>query len=1782
MVAVGGGGLDAQGVRFGSADSVYGTGIAVIGAGAYGPEGGTAHVALGATPKEPVSTGGVTGIRWNVNAADLYAVSVAPSDTLGTLQINSSNRPPAADAGADRTVREGDTVTLSGTASDPDGDHMTYGWSHGSNITLNGADTLAPSFTAPQVTANTTVSFTLTVTDPHNLTASDTVTVTITNVQPNRPPAADAGADRTVREGDTVTLSGTASDPDGDHMTYGWSHASNITLNGAGTLAPSFTAPQVTANTTVSFTLTVTDPHNLTASDTVTVTITNVQPNRPPAADAGADRTVREGDTVTLSGTASDPDGDHMTYGWSHASNITLNGAGTLAPSFTAPQVTANTTVSFTLTVTDPHNLTASDTVTVTITNVQPNRPPAADAGADRTVREGDTVTLSGTASDPDGDHMTYGWSHASNITLNGAGTLAPSFTAPQVTANTTVSFTLTVTDPHNLTASDTVTVTITNVQPNRPPAADAGADRTVREGDTVTLSGTASDPDGDHMTYGWSHASNITLNGAGTLAPSFTAPQVTANTTVSFTLTVTDPHNLTASDTVTVTITNVQPNRPPAADAGADRTVREGDTVTLSGTASDPDGDHMTYGWSHASNITLNGAGTLAPSFTAPQVTANTTVSFTLTVTDPHNLTASDTVTVTITNVQPNRPPAADAGADRTVREGDTVTLSGTASDPDGDHMTYGWSHASNITLNGAGTLAPSFTAPQVTANTTVSFTLTVTDPHNLTASDTVTVTITNVQPNRPPAADAGADRTVREGDTVTLSGTASDPDGDHMTYGWSHASNITLNERRRHPGPLVHGPAGHRKHHRIVHPDGYRPAQPHRIIDTVTVTITNVQPNRPPAADAGADRTVREGDTVTLSGTASDPDGDHMTYGWSHASNITLNGAGTLAPSFTAPQVTANTTVSFTLTVTDPHNLTASDTVTVTITNVQPNRPPAADAGADRTVREGDTVTLSGTASDPDGDHMTYGWSHASNITLNGAGTLAPSFTAPQVTANTTVSFTLTVTDPHNLTASDTVTVTITNVQPNRPPAADAGADRTVREGDTVTLSGTASDPDGDHMTYGWSHASNITLNGAGTLAPSFTAPQVTANTTVSFTLTVTDPHNLTASDTVTVTITDAGSIPISNVTYNTVTGELRLNTDHVGTLHAPADRKNATLADDIHSVAVRMANADCLVPAEPCAGNDATGMVGDPAKTWFAHPSGLHVTAPAGVLEIRTSGNATGVTAALNRTAVTVLNPAFAGAAYHTGNGTVSIWFGGDISMVNGSLMHAYDGANTVRFPDAATVSGNVAYVALPGTDRDLLEGAASLKIYIKEGAVTGAGAWPNAAVDGAAVDIFDGTKPEFRGATYHTGNGTISIRFSEDIDMVNGSLMRVYDGANAARLPANASASGDTVTATLGGVDRDKFANSRAMYIEIQQGAVADRADNQIDESPKNAVAVRDTTKPAILGATYHIGNGTISIRFSEDISTVNGSLMSVTGGTHAASLDGAAASGAAAAATLGFADMLLLSNATSMTLAAGAGAARDASGNPTDAVRDVQVDLSLGGAGFAEIAGMARVASIGAGDFVTTWNTTSSNEAITIHVGGHTGTYTVNWGDGTSPTTQSGDATHTYASAGSYNVTISGDFERFLAGNSTNAAKLAVLVQWGNATWSSMDRSFENAYNMIYKATDAPDLSRVANMSAMFHRATSFNGDISNWNVSSVTDMSSMFWAASSFNGNLSKWDVSSVTNLYGMFGIATSFNGDISNWNVSSVTRMASMFSSATSFNGNLSKWDVSSVTDMS
>ncbi|MCB9933829.1 MAG: S8 family serine peptidase [Planctomycetes bacterium] len=297
------------------------------------------------------------------------------------------------------------------------------------------------------------------------------------------------------------------------------------------------------------------------------------------------------------------------------------------------------------------------------------------------------------------------------------------------------------------------------------------------------------------------------------------------------------------------------------------------------------------------------------------------------------------------------------------------------------------------------------------------------------------------------------------------------------------------------------------------------------------------NPPPNQPPTANAGTDQTVNEGATVNLNGAgSSDPENDPLTYQWVRLSGptITIVNSNTATPSFTAPQVASTQVVVIQLTVDDGQSNQDTDTVSITINDVPaPNNPPTANAGVDFSVTEGNQGTLNGTASsDPDSDPLSYSWVEfgSSWVTLQNANTANPTFIAPMVSSAFIITFELTVDDGRGGSDTDTVVVTVLDSAVNNPPTASAGPDAYTAFAAVTQLDGSAStDPENDPLTYNWAQiggANVVTLSGANTATPTFTAPGV--DDVLVFQLTVDDGNGNNDVDTVTVTVNATGTAP------------------------------------------------------------------------------------------------------------------------------------------------------------------------------------------------------------------------------------------------------------------------------------------------------------------------------------------------------------------------------------------------------------------------------------------------------------------------------------------------------------------------------------------------------------------------------------------------------------------------------------------------------------------------------
>ena len=545
----------------------------------------------------------------NIDMADA-CLSIAS----GTPVIWNEN--PVVNAGVDQIICEGNQAVVSGSGA------ISYTWTGGVTDGVN-------------FTPAATQSYTVTGTDANGCQDSDQLTITV-NALPN----VSGGTDQIICEGTATILNG--------------SGANNYSWNNGVSDGVVFTP---TASTT--YTVTGTDNNGCSNSDQIIITV-----NANPSVDAGVDQVICEGNQATVSGSGA------VSYIWS--------GGVSDGQSFTP-----TTTQFYTVTGTDANGCQGTDQL-----NISVNSLPNVSAGVDQVVCEGTSVTLSGSGAN------NYSWN---NGVSNGVA----------FTPSTSATYTVTGTDNNGCIDSDQVQITV-----NANPTVSAGNDQVICAGELVTLSG--------------SGASSYTWNGGVTDGLSFSP-----NSTQTYTVTGTDNNGCSNSDQVIVTV-----NANPSVSAGNDQAICEGQSITLTGSGA------QSYNWNNG----VSDGIAFSP---------NTTTTYLLTGTASNGCIATDQVTITV-----NPSPSVDAGADQSICEGQTVTLS--ASNP--DNASLSWDNGITDGL----AFTPSVGAITYTATANL---------NGCVNSDQVMVTV-----NAVPSIDAGVDFARCEGQQITLS--ANNPDNASISW--------------------------------------------------------------------------------------------------------------------------------------------------------------------------------------------------------------------------------------------------------------------------------------------------------------------------------------------------------------------------------------------------------------------------------------------------------------------------------------------------------------------------------------------------------------------------------------------------------------------------------------------------------------------------------------------------------------------------------------------------------------------------------------------------------------------------------------------------------------------------------------------------------------------------------------------------------------------------------------------------------------------------------------
>lgn len=930
-----------------------------------------------------------------------------------------------------------------------------------------------------------------------------------------------------VLKGSSVTFNGIATDPDGDtNLSYIWDFGSYTTRKVGQSTTVDFNRPGVvTAKLMVRDSTRKYDP----TPDTVVITVLdNIVNNSAPngtIVSPSTNRSINVGDSVLFSGSATDIDGNSVSYLWNFgASGIAsssrqnpgskvFNRAGTYVVSLTA---TDNQGLS------DP----TPDRVTITV-NAQNNRAPNGSInspGGSRNINVGQSLFFDGSGSDPDGDPITYSWSF-------GASGIPSSIskTPGSLTFNRAGTFTvnLRVTDNKNLSDPTPASINVTvNAQNNNAPNGTIvrpNSNRSINVGDSISFSGSATDPDDDRVSYSWD------FGGSGIASSSRRSPGSKvfnrAGTYV-VSLTATDSRNLSDPTPARVTVTvNAQNNRAPNGNInspGGSRTIEVGQSIFFDGGGSDPDGDAISYLWNFgASGVTASTSKTPG----SVRFDRAGTFEVSLTVTDSKGLSDStpSRTTVTVngntTNSLPNGTIITPTGSSIDVLQGSSLAFAAAGTDPDGDtNLLYIWDFGSymlrkvgkniNVSFNQIGTVNVSLMVRDSTGKY---------DP----TRDTITINVLDQIVNNDNQAPFGnidspsRARTIDAGQAVSFAGSGGDADGDLVTYLWDFDSAGTPNSTAKNPGAVIfYEPGSHLVTLTVTDAFGLADPTP----ATVRIEVNDVQTprlNTPPESTINVPSTnvtISAGETVYFSGSATDVENDSpFNYFWNFdgaVPNSSMQNPGAIM--FSSPgvyRVTLRSTDKFGLS--DPTPAVRIVTVNGSGFGSAPNSFINSPIG-NQTIAVGDTLNFSGSGSDPDGDTpFDYFWNfdgvtlnslerRPGDITFNNAGVYNISL---RVTDDTGAK------DP----TPASVQVTVTNFNSvNEPPNSviiTPSMDIVIFEGDSVTFRGTGSDPDNDVISYYWDFgfaAPNSTANNPGDV-------QFSQVGTYSISLTTTDSSGL-----------------------------------------------------------------------------------------------------------------------------------------------------------------------------------------------------------------------------------------------------------------------------------------------------------------------------------------------------------------------------------------------------------------------------------------------------------------------------------------------------------------------------------------------------------------------------------------------------------------------------------------------------------------------------------------------
>ncbi len=620
-------------------------------------------------------------------------------------------------------VRAGQAYTYAVSATDPENEPLVYRLAQGpASATWNGAQLSWQTSTSDIGVHELAIE----VADPSGNTALQSWQLEVVPASANQPPVISSTPRVTAVAGALYEYQVIASDRDGDPLAYALASApAGMVISATGKVE--WTVPAGMAGTEAVEIL-VSDGRGGEAVQAYAIGI-GITANRPPLINSTPVATATAGATYRYQLLASDPDGDTLHYTVStQEPGIAIDAAtGLLAwpvPAGAAGQA------GLTVQVTDGKGGVASQTYAIGV-GAQGNRPPRVTTQPGTTGTSGSAYTYALRASDADGDTLTYTLlEYPQGMTIASA-TGDIQWAIPANVAGMAPVM-VEVADGKGGLATQGYAISVSGAS-NRAPAFSSTPPTMATAGAAYAYTVRATDPDGDAITYTLATAPAGMALHAQTGAITWT-PTLQQGGEQAVAVRATDAKGAYATQSFKVYV-QLPGNNPPQITSKPVMRWAPGVPYQYQVSATDPDRDAITYALTLAPAGMGIQAATGLLTWNAPTLGTHTVE---IKAQDPRGAYAVQRYTL---QIAANREPVITSVPQATATVGAPYAYQVSATDPDGDFLTYrmaGAPAALTISATGLisgtptaqGTHAVTVTVSDGQASATQSWTLRITEP--------------------------------------------------------------------------------------------------------------------------------------------------------------------------------------------------------------------------------------------------------------------------------------------------------------------------------------------------------------------------------------------------------------------------------------------------------------------------------------------------------------------------------------------------------------------------------------------------------------------------------------------------------------------------------------------------------------------------------------------------------------------------------------------------------------------------------------------------------------------------------------------------------------------------------------------------------------------------------------------------------------------------------------------------------------------------------------------